>query len=127
MDEVVNVSEKVQNFCISRGINRKCSMQVAICLEEMAGNIVSVGFPQCEGKKNLVVDIYVAVKDDEVFIRMKDNATEYDSFEKLEMYKEEDDDPVKNFGIRVIAKIARDMKYQTTLGMNVLTMTLKSA
>lgn len=102
-------------------------MQVAICLEEMAGNIVSVGFPQCEGKKNLVVDIYVVVKDDEVFIRMKDNATEYDSFEKLEMYKEEDDDPIKNFGIRMIAKIARDMKYQTTLGMNVLTMTLKSA
>ena len=122
MDEVVNVSEKVQNFCISRGIDRKRSMQVAICLEEMAGNIVSVGFPQCEGKKNLVVDIYVAIKNNEVFIRMKDNATEYDSFEKLEMYKEEDDDPSKNFGIRVIAKIAKEMKYQTTLGMNVLTM-----
>ena len=55
-------------------------------------------------------------------IRIKDNAVQYDSFKKLDMYIEEDDDPVKNFGIRVVAKIAKSMKYQTTLGMNVLTM-----
>lgn len=123
LEEVVRVSEKIQSFCIARGIDRKRSMQAAICLEEMAGNIVSIGFPQCPKKKDLVVDIYAAVKKDEVFIRMKDNATEYDSFAKLDMYKEEDSDPVKNFGIRVAAKLAKSMKYQTTLGMNVLTMT----
>lgn len=124
IDEVVKVSERVQNFCILRGIDRKRSMQVAICLEEMAGNIVSIGFPKCKGKRDLVVDIYVAVKDDEVFIRIKDNATEYDSFRKLDMYRKQDGDSVKNFGIHVIAKLAKDMKYQTTLGMNVLTMTI---
>ena len=99
-------------------------MHVAICLEEIAGNIVSIGFPKCEGKKDLVADIYVAVKDYKVFIRIKDNATEYDPFRKLDMYKEEDGDPIKNFGIHVIAKLAKDMKYQTTLGMNVLMMTI---
>ena len=124
IDEVVKVSERVQNFCISRGIDRKRSMHVAICLEEIAGNIVSIGFPKCEGKKDLVADIYVAVKDYKVFIRIKDNATEYDPFRKLDMYKEEDGDPIKNFGIHVIAKLAKDMKYQTTLGMNVLMMTI---
>ena len=38
------------------------------------------------------------------------------------MYRGNGDDPAKNIGgIRMVSKIARKMKYQTTLEMNVLT------
>lgn len=57
----------------------------------------------------------------EIFMRIRDNAPQFDPFKKLEMYRENEDDPAKNIGIRMVSKIAREMKYQTTLEMNVLT------
>ncbi|MCR5404240.1 MAG: hypothetical protein K6E91_10555, partial [Butyrivibrio sp.] len=44
MNDVANSSETVQQFCIDHGIGRKASMYSGLCLEEMAGNVVSHGF-----------------------------------------------------------------------------------
>ena len=95
---------------------------MALCLEEMAGNIVSHGFTKASEKrqKNLVIDITVAVRAGEVTAGIRDNAPQFDPFKKLEMYKENEADPCKNMGIRMVSRIAKEMKYQSTLGMNVL-------
>ncbi|MDO4939857.1 MAG: MATE family efflux transporter [Lachnospiraceae bacterium] len=120
IDDVVTVAETVQKFLKDRGIDSGRSMKSAICLEEMAGNIVEHGFTKKKSQKNLAIDIYVAVKDDKVRIRLHDNAPQFDPFMKLEMYKENEDDPCRNIGIRMTGRLAKEMKYQTTLGMNVL-------
>ena len=120
LDMVVQVAGFVQKFLKERNIDSSRSYKTALCLEEMAGNIVSHGFTKTDKKKNLSVDIYVAVKNDDIKIRLKDNAPQFDPFAKLEQYKEDPDDPLKNIGIRMVSKIAKEMKYQTTLGMNVL-------
>lgn len=124
MDEVMGLSRVVQDFCLLQGIDRKRSMEAALCIEEMAGNIISHGFTKKKTDRNLSVNIYVSVKDGEIFMRIRDNAPQFDPFRKLEMYRENEDDPAKNIGIRMVSKIAREMKYQTTLGMNVLTIAM---
>lgn len=122
MDDVVDVAKTVQQFCVDRGTDGRRSMLMALCLEEMAGNIVSHGFTKASEKKqkNLVIDITVTVNAGEVTARIRDNAPHFDPFKKLEMYKDNEDDPVKNMGIRLVSKIAKEMKYQSTLGLNVL-------
>lgn len=120
VDDVVKVAQTVQKFLKDRDIDNKRSMKTALCLEEMAGNIISHGFTKNKKKKDLSADIYVAVKDDNIIIRLKDNAPYFDPFTKLKQYSADEDDPMKNIGIRMVSKIAKEMRYQTTLGMNVL-------
>ena len=122
LDDVVKIAKNVQDFCINRGIDEKKALFMAICLEEMAGNIISHGFTKASNKKqkSLVIDISIAISDSEVLARIRDNAPHFDPFKKLEMYQLKIEDPSKNIGIRIVSKMAKEMKYQSTLGMNVL-------
>ena len=52
----------------------------------------------------------------EMYKRIASVATEADRAEMLDPA-----DPVKNIGIRLVFKIARDVRYQNLLGLNVLT------
>lgn len=117
---VLQVSRSVQDFCESRGIDRRRSMLSALCLEEMAGNTMENIEAVGENTKGLAIDISLVIKDGGIRIRMRDSAPQYDPYRKLEQYNEKADDPAKNLGIRIISKIAKEMKYQATLGMNVL-------
>ena len=122
VDDVVKVSRTLQKFLKDKNIDNRRSMNTALCLEEMAGNIVSHGFTKNKKKKDLSIDIYAAVKGDSIIIRLKDNAPQFDPFSKLAQYSVSEDDPMKNIGIRMVSKIAKEMHYHTTLGMNVLLM-----
>ena len=117
---VLQVSRSVQDFCESRGIDRRRSMLSALCLEEMAGNTMENIEAVGGDTKGLAIDISLVIKDGSIRIRMRDSAPQYDPYRKLEQYNEKADDPAKNLGIRIISKIAKEMKYQATLGMNVL-------
>ena len=117
-EEVTMVSKKVQDFCLNKNLDKNKSMLAGLCLEEMSANIVEHGFTKSK-KKNKTIDIFVSVDNDEVNIRIKDNAVPFDPHIKLN-----NDDITKNIGIRMVAKIAKDMNYQNTFGLNVLSITL---
>ncbi|MBQ6372623.1 MAG: ATP-binding protein [Oscillospiraceae bacterium] len=122
MEEVVSVAESVQNFCLSRGIDSRRSNLAGLAMEEMAGNIIDHGFKK--DKKPNSVDIRVVHKDDDVILRIKDDCVPFDPGERLKMTSNENagSDPMKNIGIRMVYKIARDIQYQNVLGLNVLTL-----
>ena len=122
MEEVMSVSESVQSFCLSRGIDARRSNLAGLAMEEMAGNIIDHGFTK--DKRPNSVDIRVVHKDDDVILRIKDDCVPFDPGERLKMTSDENiaDDPMKNIGIRMVYKIARDVQYQNVLGLNVLTL-----
>lgn len=120
IEEVVNVSREIESFCKDNGIDSKRAMLSGLCAEEMAGNIVEHGFKK-DKKKNNMIDVLACVENDEVYLRMRDNCVPFDPHTKLKMYT---DDPLKNVGIKMVSKIAKQMNYQTTFGMNVLTIKL---
>jgi anti-sigma regulatory factor (Ser/Thr protein kinase) len=115
--EVVSVSQKVQIFCLERGVNGRRAYLAALFLEEMAGNVVEHGFTK--DRKSHTVDIRVSHKEEDVILRIRDDCVPFDPGERQKIA--EGDDPVKNIGIRMVFRMAKSVEYQNILGMNVLT------
>ena len=115
--EVVTISQKVQDFCLERGIDRRRFYLAGLSMEEMAGNIVEHGFEK-DNKKHYV-DIRVVHKDDDVILRIKDDCVPFDPGERIKMA--ENDDLTRNIGIKMVFRTSKDVQYQNILGLNVLT------
>ena len=118
MDEVVDVSRRVIEFCENRGVDRRRSFLAGLCMEEMAGNIVTHGFGKDEKKHS--VDIRVIHKEDDVILRIRDNCAAFNPSEHAKLM--DPGDMGKNVGIRLVYSMASSVSYQNLLGMNVLTM-----
>ena len=116
-EEAVKVAEKIQEFCLGKGIDQKRSYYAALAMEEMAVNIVEHGFTK--DNKQHTIDVRVTHKDDKVILRIKDDCIPFDPKERSMVFSP--DDPAKNMGIRMIYKIMDDIEYRNTLGLNVLT------
>ena len=116
-EEVVSLSDRIHEFCISKGIDKKRSYYAALALEEMAGNIVEHGFEK-DNKKHSV-DVRVVYKDGNVILRIKDDCKAFDPGERRQLSS--NDDITKNIGIRMVYGMMKDVSYQNILGLNVLT------
>ena len=117
MDEVVTISQRVQSFCLERGIDPRRAYLAGLSMEEMAGNVVDHGF--VKDSRSHTIDVRVVHKDDDVILRIKDDCVPFDPGERQQLA--EGDDITKNIGIRMVFRIARDVQYQNILGLNVLT------
>ena len=117
MDEVCEISKKVQSFCDKKGIDERRSYLAGLALEEMAGNIVDHGFTK--DKKKHSVDVRVVHKGDDIILRTRDDCVPFNPGERLALTNP--DDPASNIGLKMIFAMASDIKYQSILGMNVLT------
>ena len=116
-EEISHIAEKIQKFCLGRGIEQRRAYFSGLAMEEMAANVYENGF----GNFGLVnsADIRVAHKDDDVILVIKDDCLGFDPQERLDVHDEEDD--TKNIGIRMVYSIARQVTYRKLLGLNVLT------
>lgn len=119
MEEVIDVSKKVQEHCIAEGIDSKKAYMAGLCCEEVAANIIEHGFSKSK-RRNKSIDMFIDTDRGDVRIRIKDNAVPFDPHIKLQ----NNDDPTKNIGIKMVSKLAKDMEYQNTFGLNVLMITL---
>ena len=119
MEEVINISVKVIEFCRQHGIDKTISNRAGLCIEEMAGNIVSHGFT---GKKGESVDISVTNTPEGLVIKLKDNCRLFNPAELDTIFDPED--PAKNIGIRLVSRVCREMEYHSLLGLNVLSITM---
>ena len=90
-------------------------------MEEMAGNVVDHGFTK--DKKRHTVDVRVSHKAGDVILRIKDDCVSFNPGERLTITGS--DDMMKNIGIRMVFKMAKDIQYQNILGLNVLTIRIK--
>ena len=117
MQEVVQIAEGIQQFCLAKGVDEKRSYLAGLFMEEMAGNVVKHGCTK--DKKQHAIDGRVVYKDGAVILRIKDDCVPFDPGERQKIVDPED--PTKNFGVRMIYKIASAVQYQNMLGLNALT------
>ena len=117
MEDVVTISERIQEFCVRKGVSARNAYLAGLSMEEMAGNVVDHGFHK--DQKKHTVDVRVVHKDDDIILRIKDDCVPFDPGERQKMT--ESDDVAKNIGLRMIYKMAKDVQYQNILGLNVLT------
>lgn len=120
IDEVVNLSQRIIEFCKEKGIDERRAFFSGLALEEMAGNIVEHGFTK--DKKKHSINVRFAHKGDQIILRIKDDCIPFDPADRMKMA--ENDDVTKNIGIKMIYRMFKDIDYQYLLGMNVLTIKL---
>ncbi len=118
MEDVVDLSQQIQLFCLERGVDRRRAYLAGLAMEEMAGNIVDHGFTK--DNKSHRIDVRVAHKDDEVILRLRDDCIPFDPAARNNIASA--NDPEKNMGIRMIYRILKSVEYQNILGLNVLMM-----
>jgi anti-sigma regulatory factor (Ser/Thr protein kinase) len=118
MEEVVTISQKIQNFCTEKGIDNRRSYLAGLATEEMAGNIVEHGF--AGDNRAHSIDVRVVHKGDDIILRLRDDCRPFDPVTMNRIA--EGDDSGANIGLKMIFGILKDVEYQNILGMNVLTM-----
>ena len=116
----VDASLTAAGFCREHGEDEKTCNVIALCIEEMAGNIVLHGFTKDKGKHS--VDVRLTFKDGRRIIRIRDNCVNFDPLSYLELHSNED--PASHFGIRMVMKMVKSANYVNSLGLNNLTLVL---
>ena len=110
MEEVTADAETAEKFCMDHGQSKITASHVALCVEEMAGNIILHGFSP-KGKNNLSVRIQD--HDNRWIIRFRDDCR---AFDPLHYVFKEKDGPVS--GIRLMLSIADEVRYTYTMNFN---------
>lgn len=120
MDTAVGASQKIDDFCKSKGLGSRVSMLVSLCVEEIVVNIIRHGFTQDDSAHN--ADIRVVIDEKKCIIRVRDNCIGFDPTSYMQLYK--NDDPTAHIGIRVVMGMASEVSYMNTLGLNNLHMSI---
>ena len=121
VEEVIGLSDRVIPFCMERGIGKKEANRLALCIEEMAGNVIKHGFT--DGKPHHL-DVRVLVKDGGLILRLRDDCEKFDLREKTQSWKLDPEHPEKNIGIHMVMRVAKDVSYTNTMNTNNLIITV---
>lgn len=113
MDGVIKASQDISDFCINHG-NKKGAMKYALCVEEMAGNIIKHGF---DGKKHCI-EIRMMKKNDGFILRIRDDCKAFNPKEWYQLVKSED--KASHIGIKMVFEMAESIEYVNTMDKNTL-------
>ncbi|MBE5906572.1 MAG: hypothetical protein E7277_07250, partial [Lachnospiraceae bacterium] len=111
MEQVMDFVHTIPDFCIENGSSKDKANEVALAIEELAGNIIRYGF--VDGKHH-GIEAKVMKKNEDWILRLRDDCVHFNPVK----YVEEQDADVEHVGIRMIVKRAKDIQYTNTLNMN---------
>ena len=114
MDEALDVSVAVGEFCTGFKLNRKICNYVSLFIEEIAGNIIRYGFK--DEYKN-VVFVRVVIGEGHIALFIKDNCMYFDPTHYYKSLTEKTD-VTKNIGIRLVMSLADKVQYTNRFNMN---------
>lgn len=114
MEDVVMLSREAEKYCAGQGTTPEKARLTALFTEEMAGNIVVHG--KGGNRQGVCVDYRLYVKNERICISLRDYCEAFDPRKYYEIHKEED--PTKNIGIRMVMRLARDVRYTYTFHSN---------
>ena len=118
-DDIQDVVLETERFCKEHGETDRTTMYTALCIEEMANNIVRHGFKE---KQDNSIDIRLVKKADGLILRIRDNCQAFNPKDYFEMNRGVSEDPASHIGIKMIFKMVKDVNYVNSLGLNSLTL-----
>ena len=115
--DITPVARQIEFFCSGHEIDRMKGYEVAVCFEELAGNIIEYGFPAC--KKKPGIELRVVYTEKELIMRIKDNCPMFDVERSMAKRAEiTDGDPKIGLGMRILRSMAEHITYVHSLEMN---------
>ena len=116
VNEVMAFSRSAADFCRAHGGGERLANHLALCVEEMGGNIVTHGFAP-NGKNGL--SIRLQVKDARWTLRFRDDCMAFDPISHVTQSGEE------SLGIRLAMRMADEARYTYSMNLNNLTLILQ--
>ena len=126
--DVPTVAQRVERFCLDRGVDRRRAVFSGLATEEMAGNFC---LRSADLRHWRCLEIRVTPLGEDVMMRLRDNGVSFNPQEEIETK-----DPCKDVGVQILldsAKevqhrmgimvtrgISQEIRYRNVLGMNVL-------
>lgn len=122
MDEVIELSEKTEKFCLEHGADKESASILAMSVKEMAGNIIKHGFS--DGKEHQM-DYRVIYKNGEYILRLRDDCKRFNPVEWINIVQgSEHNGEKKNIygdtGIMKVKKFVKDIRYVNSMNTNTL-------
>ncbi len=115
MEDVTEASQRAEQFCLQHGQDARVSTHIALCIEEMAGNVIQYGFQ--DGKPHHL-SVLILNKPDYWILRFRDDCRAFDPVHYTP------DEPDKALGIRLVQGIAREAYYTYSMNLNNLALKL---
>lgn len=109
--ELENCVVEIEAFCERLDIDSKNAYFINLTIEELATNIINFGFN--DGKPHYI-HIKIALFDDDIYIRLRDDSTSYNPFEE----SEKPDEALDYLGVSIVRKKAKSFAYNRTLVFN---------
>ncbi len=112
--QVSDVSEEAGKFCLERGADSRIAFHVALCIEEVAANVIEHGFGKIKKVQNHL-SVRLMNKDKRWVLRFRDDCFAFDPLS----YIPNDPGPSDSVsGIKLLLGISDNAKYTNTLNMN---------
>ncbi len=126
-DDAIGISKEIQEFCVKKGVDRRRAYISALCTEELAINVIDHGFTRSD--QQLSVRLFIKAPKDkdeqhQITIRFRDNGKPFNIKKRRQLIEEEQDDPTRNIGIRLVFGMAENVSYIAAYGMNNTVITL---
>ena len=117
IEDVSEASEGLIGFCREKGLSPRESKFCGLCVEELSAVALQNNL---ERQKNFSIDLRVLhdSEEDGIAIMLRDNGQHFDPKEWLDLYANED--PMRCIGVKYVVGKAKDVRYTSTLGLNVV-------
>lgn len=116
IEEAVNISEKIMTFCNQHNVDKRIGYFSALCMEELATNVIEHGFTKDNKKHHC--DIRVMLDSDEVMLRIRDDCPYFNIRERYDSLVDRDIE--SGVGIRLVFGIAENVQYINIFNTNTL-------
>ena len=119
---ISDFAERAQEFSKSHGVSGRNAFYIALCIEEIAENVVMWG---AKADQKTEIDVRVVVSENGVTVRIRDNGNLFNAERYASQFVSELEDPSRNIGIRIVSRTAASMKYISLIDFNVLLLTFR--
>ena len=114
--DAVRISEQTRQFCLEHHVPDKSAMFTALYVEEMTVNVLD--YAQQKQIWNVCIDFRLFVDDEEnIYFSLMDLSEQFDPTLFYKLHK----DDVEHIGIRMVTKMAKEIRYFSTFKSNNLT------
>ena len=113
MEDVMALTDSIWKFCDEHGCDSTRRNHLALSVEELAGNMIQHGFT--DGRPHCI-EARVLKKGDRYYVRFRNDCLIFDPLKQIRLLS--DEDPTYHIGLRMIAGLARDIRYTCVLKLN---------
>ncbi len=118
-NDISALSQKIHSYLTEEGASKRVAYIVALCMDELASNIVRHSRRTEKAKDTPIMDIKILSDERRFKILIRNMSTRYNPFET-----DHDDDEMSKVGIKMVQKFAYKIRYNYFYQSNIITINI---